>query len=558
VFSYTHQFEDEPPNQITHILGAGTLYQLNLTITRDCSASSTPTNLPPLPCIAQYQTSANPMTPTGGVFSSNGKNFTFSFGGTSGSSYSIYASPSLYGWTLLGTATVPSGATNVSFTHTNATNFEGEFYLVVDGSGNISSPYGFINLSLPAGYKIISDPLYNDPPAITNVLAKVPNGSTLSFWSGSDWVLTSSFSDGAWDNNALFMPGEGALIYVPSTTNITFIGEVLQGCLTNALPEGISAVSSQVPQSESLQLLGLTQLKNGDTLTRLQGTNYVSYTNENGTWSPSMPSLGICEAVLINAATNENWARNCAFPSIYVTDTNNDCVDLFDVSGNFVTSLSPGGMPWDIEYAPLDNCFYVTIFEHGTVSILDTSGNILSSEIGGDPLATGITSTERGSEVYVSCILDGDVEEFDTDGDFVGSFGSFNTPMGIADDGDRNFWIADASGALYEYDSNGDYVTSVTSHLSSPWGLIIDKNANLWITDAGNKCVLEFSGSGEYITSFGNGNLSSPRFLTIDDMGNFWVVDAGNKCVSKFNSSGTYTSSFGSEILSGPQGIAFH
>ena len=361
---------------MTHILGAGCLYQINLTITNGCSGSSTPTNLPPLPYVAQYQTSANPMTPTEGSFSSNGKNFTFSFGGTSSSNYSVYASPSLYGWTLLGTATVAAGATNVSFTHTNATNFDQEFYVVVDGSGNISAPYGFVNLRLSEGYKMISDPLYNDPPSITNILSKVPNGSTLSFWNGSDWITTSTFSDGAWDNNAFLMPGLGGLIYVPSATNIVFTGEVLQGCLTNSLPSGSSCVSSQVPQSGAARLLGLTQLKNGDTLTRLQGTNYVSYTNNNGTWSPSMPSIGICEAVLINAATNESWARNCAFPGVYVTDTNNDCVDVFDTSGNFVSSIYPGGIPFGIGYDPQYSYFFVSDGGRGAVFVLDTSGNL--------------------------------------------------------------------------------------------------------------------------------------------------------------------------------------
>ena len=185
-----------------------------------------------------------------------------------------------------------------------------------------------------------------------------------------------------------------------------------------------------------------------------------------------------------------------------------------------------------------------------------TLTNLLTNVIRGDPGTTGFTPANRGVDLYVSCALDGDIEEFNTNGDLIGQFGSFTTPMGIADSADRYYWIADAAGALYEYNWEGDCIITVTSHLISPWGVVIDIDGNLWVTDAGNGCVSEFNlSSGDYIGSFGSGTLSVPQFLTIDGMGNFWVVDAGNKCVSRFDNNKAYINSFGSEVLSGPQGI---
>jgi hypothetical protein len=308
-----------PP--LSHHFGAGTLYQIELTITPDCASPWSPPPIPPSLFSANVESSSNPTTPSAGSFDNSG-NFDFSFIGIADSDYLIFASSNLLNWTLVGTVNIATGSTNGSFSDTNVASLPERFYVVEDSSGNYSAPYGFINLSLSAGYAMIGDPLFNSTPQISSILSNVPSGTTLQFWAGTNWVQASTFSLGAWDNDALLIPGQGALIYLPTNTTLTFIGEVIQGTISNAIPQGYSVMSSAVPQAGSVAMLGLTGLSNGDTLQRLVGTNYVTCTYSTGSsppppsppspasWSPSMPTLGLCEAVLIDAGETTSWTRS--------------------------------------------------------------------------------------------------------------------------------------------------------------------------------------------------------------------------------------------------------
>jgi hypothetical protein len=174
---------------------------------------------------------------------------------------------------------------------------------------------------------MIGDPLVNGAPMISSILSNVPSGTTLQLWATTNWASASTFSSGAWDTDALLIPGQGALIYLPTNTTLTFIGEVIQGIISNGIPQRYSVMSSAIPQAGSVTMLRLTGLTNGDTLQRLEGTNYVTYTYSSGSssppapppalpappsvgsWSPCTPILGLCEAVLIDAGEATSWTR---------------------------------------------------------------------------------------------------------------------------------------------------------------------------------------------------------------------------------------------------------
>src|SRR5207302_819764 len=74
---------------------------------------------------------------------------------------------------------------------------------------------------------------------------------------------------------------------------VNFIGEVVQGEITNGIPAGYSVRSSMIPRAGSVTDLGMAQLSSGDQVMKLVGTNYSTYTNSSGTWTPSIPSLGV-------------------------------------------------------------------------------------------------------------------------------------------------------------------------------------------------------------------------------------------------------------------------
>jgi hypothetical protein len=173
---------------------------------------------------------------------------------------------------------------------------------------------GYVNLDIPAGFSMISNPLDAGDNTIGNVLTgSIPNGTTVyKFDAGAgSYTEINTYFNGSWLPSAAttLAPGEGVFINAPSAFSITFSGEVLQGELSNPLPAGYSIVSSQVPQEGTLQSLGYTG-NNGDTVYQFNGTSYVINTYFNGSFLPSEPNIGIGEAFFVNRVSAGSWDRN--------------------------------------------------------------------------------------------------------------------------------------------------------------------------------------------------------------------------------------------------------
>jgi hypothetical protein len=103
---------------------------------------------------------------------------------------------------------------------------------------------------------------------------------------------------------------------------LTLVGEVPQGTLNTATPNGFSIKSSQVPQAGPLSQadgtstaadLGLTAGIN-DFIYRYNGSGFVTYelNQFSGVWEPSIPSVNVGEAFwLFRANTSPTvWTRN--------------------------------------------------------------------------------------------------------------------------------------------------------------------------------------------------------------------------------------------------------
>src|SRR5687767_7867980 len=95
---------------------------------------------------------------------------------------------------------------------------------------------GYVNLSLPTGYSMIANPLNTTNNTIGSLLTDLPNFSNLLKWTGSGFNVA-TFAFGAWDQpNITLNPGEGAFVNLGSAATLTFVGEVMQGSLTNPVP----------------------------------------------------------------------------------------------------------------------------------------------------------------------------------------------------------------------------------------------------------------------------------------------------------------------------------
>lgn len=118
---------------------------------------------------------------------------------------------------------------------------------------------GYVNKSVPRGkFAILANPLNNGGNKISEVITGVPSGLiTYQFDSAGQRYVPNSFdADLGWDNpDAVIAPGEGFWVKAPANAdaNITFVGEVATGNLSNPLPGNFSMKASQVPQDGRLQ-----------------------------------------------------------------------------------------------------------------------------------------------------------------------------------------------------------------------------------------------------------------------------------------------------------------
>jgi hypothetical protein len=126
---------------------------------------------------------------------------------------------------------------------------------------------GYINITCPPGYSLITFSLFgspnNDPAIMLDNTSGVYDGSEILLWTngdfleyigdhnaGNDAVNGWLEPDGAFSVN----PGLGAAFYNPAkvSCNITIVGTVLEGAMTNYLNSGLNLVGSILPASGGL------------------------------------------------------------------------------------------------------------------------------------------------------------------------------------------------------------------------------------------------------------------------------------------------------------------
>lgn len=170
---------------------------------------------------------------------------------------------------------------------------------------------GYVNVPVPKGFSMIANPLKAADNTVPALFASAPDNTTIYKFNGTTYVIN-SFQFGSWDDPKMTLnPGEGAFIKTDSTFTNLFIGEVMQGNLTNAVPTGFSIQASQVPQAGGLaKTLGYTPTEN-DTVYQFDNTKngYNGATFEFGDWTGGEPQLKVGEAFFLNSADKKSWTR---------------------------------------------------------------------------------------------------------------------------------------------------------------------------------------------------------------------------------------------------------
>jgi hypothetical protein len=175
---------------------------------------------------------------------------------------------------------------------------------------------GYVNRSVPTGFSMIANPLDNSDNTVANLFDGVPDGTTVYKFD----PVTSEFSIngidfGEWANPAEeLVPGEGAFIFNPGAEfEVTFVGEVMQGSLSTAVPMGFSIISSKVPQSGPLDTLLGYPAEDGDTVYRFNNATgeYSIDAFDFGEWGAgAAPEPEVGESWFMFSPSAKAWTRD--------------------------------------------------------------------------------------------------------------------------------------------------------------------------------------------------------------------------------------------------------
>jgi DNA-binding beta-propeller fold protein YncE len=133
--------------------------------------------------------------------------------------------------------------------------------------------------------------------------------------------------------------------------------------------------------------------------------------------------------------------------------------------------------------------------------------------------------------------------------------GEFDSPTGIAVDGNGNVFVADSgNGRVEKFASTGAFLSVIGSkgtgngHLSAPNGIAVDLVGNIYVADAGNHHVMKLAPGGGLIAEWKGPELGfyGPRRIAIGPDDSVYVVDQGHNRIVKFSSNGDVLANWGS------------
>ncbi|MEO5802439.1 MAG: hypothetical protein ABIR24_02835 [Verrucomicrobiota bacterium] len=178
---------------------------------------------------------------------------------------------------------------------------------------------GYVNLRLPPGLSLIENPLYYPTNTVELWWPNAPDGSQILKYVTGEGYEVSTFDGIAktWSNPGLEIPiGQGFYfrnLSIQTVTN-TFVGEVHQGFLTNALPAGYSMKGSLVPQEGSINSVHGIPGQSGDeihTLTNDAGVETENISTFDGALNQWIPDLilHVGEGFWIHKQNQQDWVR---------------------------------------------------------------------------------------------------------------------------------------------------------------------------------------------------------------------------------------------------------
>ncbi|MBN1119809.1 MAG: TIGR03663 family protein [Anaerolineae bacterium] len=249
---------------------------------------------------------------------------------------------------------------------------------------------------------------------------------------------------------------------------------------------------------------------------------------------------------------------------VYVADTNNHRVAIFDADGSLIGSLGRQGYaptedvlnePWGVAVDNEGNVFVADTWNHRVV-VYNAAGEYVTTwgVEGPNELENvyafwgprGIEVDDQGL-VYVSDTGNKRVLVFTSEGDYVRTLGSGGTfegqldePVGIVQGNDGLIYIADTwNQRISVFSTNGLFVRQwpveawYAQSMERPY-LDMDGDGNLFVTDPEASRVIVFDNLGNYRYSFGDFSIVEVAgAAAADSEGNIYLVDTESGVILK-------------------------
>ena len=163
-------------------------------------------------------------------------------------------------------------------------------------------------------------------------------------------------------------------------------------------------------------------------------------------------------------------------------------------------------------------------------------------------------------EIAVSDNFNHTIKIFNSDGNYLGSFGRWGSeageleyPRGIVFHNNGNIFVADNSSRIQIFNGRGEFVRSfggrghLDNQLIDPLGLSVDSDGNVIVADRGNSLIKIFSPDGKFLMKIGGQGFFKSPFHCIQYDRYFIVSDNDEDCIKVFDRNGNFQYAFGKE-----------
>jgi len=176
---------------------------------------------------------------------------------------------------------------------------------------------GYVNITTQPGLnQLISNPLTAPTNTLSALIPNPPPGSVFYKYTtgvGYSLYVFDEF-DLVWTPNGdvALAPGEGGFLQTPTAYTNTFVGNVVTGTSTNAVPAGYAIRSSKVSKGGLVTTdLGFPAAPNDVVYKYTPGSGYSLYVFDEFdlVWTPSEPSIPVGQSFFSFKAAPVNWVQ---------------------------------------------------------------------------------------------------------------------------------------------------------------------------------------------------------------------------------------------------------